>query len=66
MNRDSYMKTLFDLSIEALKSLVVDIRAQVSAGLMSHKEAHDKVNCISAVLMSKEMEKYCGNESHTL
>ncbi len=60
MNKDVYTRTLFELSIDALKSMVVDVRAEVSAGLMSNKEAHDKINCISAVLMTKEMEEKHG------
>jgi hypothetical protein len=64
MNKDSYIKTLLEMSTDSLKALVIDVRAQVSAGLMTSKEAHEKVNCISAVLMTKEVEGICGRESH--
>ncbi len=50
-------KTLAELSVNALKNLVIDIRAQVSAGLMSNKEAHDRINKISAVIMMKEIDE---------
>lgn len=66
MNKDVFTNTLFELSIDALKSMVVDVRAEVSAGLMSSKEAHDRINCISAVLMSKELEEKHGTEPASL
>jgi hypothetical protein len=56
MNRENLTRELFKLSPDALKLLVRDARAQVDAGLMSRKEAHDRINCISAVLMTKEVE----------
>jgi len=60
--RDSYIKKLWSLSIPALKSMVIDIRAQVDIGLMDRKEAHDKINCLSAVLMHKQLEERDGGE----
>jgi hypothetical protein len=57
INKDEYTKKIFHLSIDALKSLVVDIRSQVSIGLINHKEAHDQLNCVSAVLMTKQLEQ---------
>jgi hypothetical protein len=49
--------SLKELSISALKSLAQDIRIQVGLGLFSNKEAHDRINVISVVLMQKEMAK---------
>jgi hypothetical protein len=43
------------MSAEALRNLVIDIRAQVNSGLMSNTEAHTAINKISAVIMLKEM-----------
>lgn len=60
MNKDDFTRELFSLSIDALKAMVVDIRAQVSAGLMTNKEAHDQINCISAVLMTKQLDDLPG------
>jgi uncharacterized protein with von Willebrand factor type A (vWA) domain len=60
MIRENLSNELFKLTPEALKSLVKDARAQVDAGLMSRKEAHDRINCISAVLMTKEVEMLTG------
>ena len=56
-NKDTYMAQLYPMTISALRALVIDIRAEVSAGLMSRKDAHDKINCISVVLMMKEMDE---------
>lgn len=56
MNRESFTKELFNLSVSSLKSMVLDIRAQVQIGLMSSKDAHDQLNCIAAVIMTKELE----------
>jgi hypothetical protein len=66
MNKENFTNTLFQLSIDSLRAMVIDVRAQVSAGLMPHKEAHDKVNCISAVLMTKQIEKEIGEKNDTL
>jgi hypothetical protein len=57
MNRELYTQTLFGLSVEALKGLVINIRAEVSAGLMSNSEAHERINCVSAVLLTKQLEE---------
>jgi hypothetical protein len=48
---------LKDLTIPALKSLASDLRAQVDIGLLSRKDAHDRINVIAAVIMKKEMER---------
>ena len=48
---------LKELSITSLKALARDIRAQVDSGLMNNKDAHDRINVISAVIMQKELEK---------
>jgi hypothetical protein len=63
MNKELYTQTLFSLSIDALKAMVIDIRAEVSAGLMNQKEAHDRLNCVSAVLMTKQLEEM-GVDNH--
>ena len=55
-NRDLYIKELSNLTIDALKALVINIRAEVNSGLLSSKEAHDRINAISVVLMTKEIE----------
>lgn len=54
-DKKKYADTLQELSIDALKTIPVELRAQVNAGLMSHQEAHDKINVVSAVLMVKEL-----------
>lgn len=56
MNREKYTQELFKLSIEALQSLVQDTRIQVSIGLMSRTEAHDRTNMLAAVIMTKQIE----------
>lgn len=56
MNRESFTKELFNLSVSSLKSMVLDIRAQVQIGLMTSKDAHDRINCIAAVIMTKELD----------
>lgn len=63
LNKEIFINQLFDLSTDALKSLVMDVKAQVDAGLMSRKEAHDRTNCISAVLMTKEVESMMENKN---
>ena len=63
MNRTNYTDQLLKLTTEALKFLAIDTRAQVDAGLMSGKEAHDILNCISAAIMSKEVDKLSGVEN---
>jgi hypothetical protein len=55
MNKENFTNSLFGLSISTLKSMAIDIRAQVSAGLMCDKDAHARINCISAVLMTKQL-----------
>lgn len=54
---DDYKRQLNSLSVSALASLAVDVRAQSLAGLMSSKEAHDRINVISIVLMRKQLEE---------
>ena len=53
MNKDEYIKRIYSLSDMALKSLAKDIKAQEQIGLMSSRDAHDQLNCVSAVIMSK-------------
>lgn len=55
MNRDDVTQELFKFSHDALMSMVSDTREQVNAGLMSSKEAHDRINAISAVIMAKQV-----------
>jgi hypothetical protein len=54
-NKEDYLKTLFSMSIDSLRSLARDTRAQAQIGLLSSKEAHDRINSISAVILSKEV-----------
>ena len=63
MNRDNYIKQLLALTPDALKLLTVDIRAQVDAGLMNNKEAHDRINCVAAAIMTKQMVESLGVEN---
>jgi hypothetical protein len=56
----TYKMMLFEMNIEALKKLTIDIRAQVNAGLMTHKEGHDRLNLVAIVMMTKEMEQRDG------
>jgi hypothetical protein len=53
-SRDRAVSVLSMMSSEALKSMAIDIRSQVNAGLMSDGEGHEKINLISGVLMSRE------------
>jgi hypothetical protein len=54
LNNKNVVSVLSMMSTEALKHLATDIKAQVHAGLMSDSEAHQKINLISGVLMSRE------------
>jgi len=53
-NRDRAISVLSMMSSEALKSLAIDIRAQVNVGLITDGEAHEKINLISGVLLNRE------------
>jgi hypothetical protein len=57
MMRNDFVTKLFGMTNEALYSLVSDIRAQVNSGLMSSKEAHEQINLISAVILTKDIEQ---------
>ena len=57
------IRALWPLSVDSLKSMAKDTKTQVDIGLMSRSEAHDKINCISAVIMAKELENMNG-ENH--
>lgn len=57
-NKEKATNVLSLMSPEALKQLVVDIRAQVSSGLMSQTEAHDKINLITVLIFKKEMKNF--------
>ena len=50
----TYKMTLFEMSLERLKSLPLMIRAEVDAGLMTSKEAHDRINQITVVILVRE------------
>lgn len=45
------------MSTEGLKSLAVDIKAQVGAGLLSDTEASEKLNIISGIILDRECTK---------
>lgn len=49
------IQSLGELTIDALKAKVKDIRTQVQLGLMNSKEAHDLINKIAAVIMQKQV-----------
>jgi len=51
---ETYKMTLFEMSLERLKSLPLIIRAEVDAGLMTSKEAHDKINQITVAILVRE------------
>lgn len=54
---DNYKNVLYGMSLKELNALVHDVRTQVGLGLMSGKEAHDKINIIATVIMVKDMEE---------
>lgn len=56
MNKENYLKQLSFLSIDALRALVEDTRIQVNVGLMSNKEAHDRINVLTIAILTKEIE----------
>ncbi len=47
-------ESLLQMSNDALRGMIVDSRAQVDAGLMSHKDCHDYANKLSAIIMARE------------
>lgn len=53
-NTDRAIGVLSLMSTEALKSLAIDLKSQVNAGLMSDSEAHEKINLISGILLNRE------------
>jgi hypothetical protein len=53
-NPDNARGVLSLMSNEALKSLAIDLKSQVNAGLMSDREAHEKINIISGIIMTRE------------
>ncbi len=57
MFKDNFFGILEELSIDGLMNLAKDLRAQVGAGLLSNKEAHDKINAISIVVMKKQLKE---------
>ena len=56
MNRPM-REVLNSMSVNSLMSMVSDIRAQSSIGLITSKEAHDQINDISSVVMRKQLEE---------
>lgn len=61
-NTDRAIGVLSLMSTEALKSLAIDLKSQVNAGLMSDGEAHEKINLISGVLMNRECTELLSRE----
>lgn len=52
----TYRMNLFELSINSLIALSIDLRAQMDSGLMSFKEFNDRINIINSVIYVKENE----------
>lgn len=52
----TYRMNLFEMSLSALRSLEIDIKAQLNSGLMTQSEAQDRLNIISAVILSRQNE----------
>lgn len=61
--KEKFLEIINGLSKESLMNLVKEYRSQVSAGIMCNKDAHDRINSISIVLMGREMEEQKGVES---
>ena len=61
-NTDKAVGVLSMMSTQALKSLAIDIKSQVNAGLMSDGEAHEKINLISGVIMNRECTLFLSRE----
>lgn len=51
------LQTLNNMSVDALMGMVKDIRAQRDIGLLTSKQAHDEINKISVVVMSKQLKE---------
>jgi hypothetical protein len=61
--KEKFLELINGLSRESLMNLVKEYRSQVSAGIMCNKDARDRINSISVVLMAREMEERKGVES---
>lgn len=57
INKEKYIETLQTLSEAALHAVAGDIRAQEKIGLIHSKEAHDRLNCVSVVIMTKQIKR---------
>ena len=62
----NYKMTLFELSLEALKRLAIDIKAQRDSGLMSNQEALDKINLINSVISIREEKEIPDSDTYIL
>lgn len=49
------------MSVEALKDLSANIKAQVNAGLLSDKVASERLNLITGIILDKECVNICEN-----
>lgn len=57
IDKDKYISTLINLSESALHTVASNIRAQEKIGLMSMRECSDKLNCVTAVLLSQYIKE---------
>lgn len=53
----TYEMMLHEMTLNALKSLAVDLRAQVNVGLMSDRDFIERVNRINAVIKIKQEDE---------
>ena len=49
------------MSVQALKDLALDIKAQVNAGLLSDNIASDRLNLITGIILNKECKNVCSD-----